>query len=213
MSNVFTTPFLTPFLRRIARAGLHLAGWRTNLSEAPPPPFVFIGAPHTSNWDFVVAVMAKWSIGLQLQFWGKDSLFRFPVFGRWLRWIGGIPVDRSAPGGLVGQAIEAFSQAKSSGTYFWLGLSPEGTRKKTPGWRSGFYKTAVQANVPVCLVQLDFAQRRVDVTHFLQLSGDESVDLDTIAAFFSKVQGCNPDNASPVVLLSDRSTARSRTSF
>lgn len=198
---------------RLARWLLACWGWRVDFNGLPGLHGIFVVYPHTSNWDFVVAVMAKWSIGLQLQFWGKDSLFRFPVFGRWLRWIGGIPVDRSAPGGLVGQAIEAFSQAKSSGTYFWLGLSPEGTRKKTPGWRSGFYKTAVQANVPVCLVQLDFAQRRVDVTHFLQLSGDESVDLDTIAAFFSKVQGCNPDNASPVVLLSDRSTARSRTSF
>lgn len=198
---------------RLARWLLACWGWRVDFNGLPGLQGIFVVYPHTSNWDFVVAVMAKWSIGLQLQFWGKDSLFRFPVFGRWLRWIGGIPVDRSAPGGLVGQAIEAFSQAKSSGTYFWLGLSPEGTRKKTPGWRSGFYKTALQANVPVCLVQLDFAQRRVDVTHFLQLSGDESVDLDTIAAFFSKVQGCNPDNASPVVLLSDRSTARSRTSF
>ena len=198
---------------RLARWLLACWGWRVDFNGLPGLQGIFVVYPHTSNWDFVVAVMAKWSIGLQLQFWGKDSLFRFPVFARWLRWIGGIPVDRSAPGGLVGQAIEAFSQAKSSGTYFWLGLSPEGTRKKTPGWRSGFYKTAVQANVPVCLVQLDFAQRRVDVTHFLQLSGDESVDLDTIAAFFSKVQGCNPDNASPVVLLSDRSTARSRTSF
>ena len=198
---------------RLARWLLACWGWRVDFNGLPGLQGIFVVYPHTSNWDFVVAVMAKWSIGLQLQFLGKDSLFRFPVFGRWLRWIGGIPVDRSAPGGLVGQAIEAFSQAKSSGTYFWLGLSPEGTRKKTPGWRSGFYKTAVQANVPVCLVQLDFAQRRVDVTHFLQLSGDESVDLDTIAAFFSKVQGCNPDNASPVVLLSDRSTARSRTSF
>ena len=198
---------------RLARWLLACWGWRVDFNGLPGLQGIFVVYPHTSNWDFVVAVMAKWSIGLQLQFWGKDSLFRFPVFGRWLRWIGGIPVDRSAPGGLVGQAIEAFSQAKSNGTYFWLGLSPEGTRKKTPGWRSGFYKTAVQANVPVCLVQLDFAQRRVDVTHFLQLSGDESVDLDTIAAFFSKVQGCNPDNASPVVLLSDRSTARSRTSF
>ena len=198
---------------RLARWLLACWGWRVDFNGLPGLQGIFVVYPHTSNWDFVVAVMAKWSIGLQLQFWGKDSLFRFPVFGRWLRWIGGIPVDRSAPGGLVGQAIEAFSQAKSSGTYFWLGLSPEGTRKKTPGWRSGFYKTAVQANVPVCLVQLDFAQRRVDVTHFLQLSGDESVDLDTIAAFFSKVQGCNPDNASPVALLSDRSTARSLTSF
>lgn len=198
---------------RLARWLLACFGWRVDFNGLPGLQGIFVVYPHTSNWDFVVAVMAKWSIGLQLQFWGKDSLFRVPVFGRWLRWIGGIPVDRSAPGGLVGQAIEAFSQAKANSTYFWLGLSPEGTRKKTLGLRSGFYKTAVQANVPVCLVQLDFAQRRVDATHFLQLSGDETLDLNSIAAFFSGVQGCNPDNASPVVFLSDRSTARSRTSF
>lgn len=198
---------------RLARWLLACWGWRVDFDGLPALQGIFVVYPHTSNCDFVVAVMAKWSIGVQLRFWGKDSLFRIPVFGRWLRWIGGIPVDRSAPGGLVGQAIEAFSQANANSTYFWLGLSPEGTRKKTPGWRIGFYKTAVQANVPVCLVQLDFAQRRVDATHFLQLSGDETLDLNSIAAFFSGVQGCNPDKASPVVFLSDRSTARSRTSF
>ena len=198
---------------RLARWLLACWGWRVDFAGLPSKQGIFVVYPHTSNWDFVVAVMAKWSIGLQLQFWGKDSLFRIPLFGRWLRWIGGIPVDRNVPGGLVGQAIEAFASAKTSNHYFWLGLSPEGTRKKAPGWRSGFYKTAVQANVPVCLVKLDFAQRRIDATHFFQLTGDENLDFTRIAEFFSSVQGCNPENASPVVLLAEKTNPRSHTSF
>ena len=198
---------------RLARWLLACWGWRVDFAGLPSKQGIFVVYPHTSNWDFVVAVMAKWSIGLQLQFWGKDSLFRIPLFGRWLRWIGGIPVDRNVPGGLVGQAIEAFASAKKSNHYFWLGLSPEGTRKKAPGWRSGFYKTAVQANVPVCLVKLDFAQRRIDATHFFQLTGDENLDFTRIAEFFSSVQGCNPENASPVVLLAEKTNPRSHTSF
>ena len=198
---------------RLARWLLACWGWRVDFGGLPALQGIFVVYPHTSNWDFVVAVMAKWSIGVQLRFWGKDSLFRIPVFGRWLRWIGGIPVDRHVSGGLVGQAIDAFSNAKSNNTYFWLGLSPEGTRKKAPGWRSGFYKTAVQANVPVCLVKLDFAQRRIDATHFLKLTGDENVDIKRIAAVFLNVKGCIPENATPVVFMADKTTPRAPTSF
>ena len=122
-------------------------------------------------------------------------------------------MDRHVPGGLVGQAIEAFASAKSRNHYFWLGLSPEGTRKKAPGWRSGFYKTAVHANVPVCLVKLDFALRRIDATHFLHLSGDADRDFSRIAEFFSSVKGCIPENATPVVLLADRTNPPSHTSI
>ena len=198
---------------RLARWLLACWGWRVEFNGLPGLQGIFVVYPHTSNWDFVVAVMAKWSIGVQLQFWGKDSLFRIPLFGPWLRWIGGIPVDRHVPGGLVGQAIEAFASAKSSNHYFWLGLSPEGTRKKAPGWRSGFYKTAVHADVPVCLVKLDFALRCIDATHFLHLSGDADRDFSRIAEFFSSVKGCIPENATPVVLLADRTNPPSHTSI
>jgi 1-acyl-sn-glycerol-3-phosphate acyltransferase len=161
---------------------------------------VLIVYPHTSNWDFVVLVLAKWSVGMQLSFWGKDTLFRIPLFGSWLRWIGGIPVIRNAPRGVVGQAIDALAKHKAENRYFWLGLSPEGTRRLTPGWRSGFYQTALQAGVPLALVKLDFGQRKVVALDFMQLSGDVAADMARIAKIFEGVRGCRPSNASPIRL-------------
>jgi 1-acyl-sn-glycerol-3-phosphate acyltransferase len=197
----------------LAQAFLRLIGWRYVFNGLPSPQGVVIGYPHTSNWDFVVMMPVKWAIGIPLQFFAKDSLFRIPVFGRWLRWIGGMPIDRSSPKGMVGEQVGVLKQHKQEGRYLWLALSPEGTRKHTSGWRSGFYKTAVHADVPVCLVKLDFALRRIDATHFLHLSGDADRDFSRISEFFSSVKGCIPENATPVVLLADRTNSRSNTSI
>ena len=87
----------------LARAVLRLAGWRVAFDGLPARQGVVIVYPHTSNWDFVIGVLAKWGIGIPVAFWGKDSLFRVPLFGRWLRWLGGMPVDRGAPQGAVGR--------------------------------------------------------------------------------------------------------------
>jgi len=197
----------------LARKLLGVLGWRLQFEGLPTLQGVFVVYPHTSNWDFVFAVLAKWALGVQLNFWGKDTLFRVPLLGRWLRWLGGIPAVRNAPGGLVGQAIAELSAARRQERYCWLGLAPEGTRKRAAGWRSGFYKTALHANVPVCLVKLDFALRRIDATHFLHLSGDADRDFSRIAEFFSSVKGCIPENATPVVLLADRTNPPSHTSI
>ncbi len=183
-----------------ARWLLRMFGWRVEFEGMPAKQGVLIAYPHTSNWDFIVLVLAKWSVGLQLSFWAKHSLFHIPLFGRWLRWIGGIPVLRNAPRGVVGQAIDKLAQAKASDSYFWLGLSPEGTRKKTAAWRSGFYQTALQAKVPLALVKIDFGQRRVVATGFMELSGDTSADMARIARYFDGVQGCRPGNAAPIRL-------------
>ena len=146
---------------RLSRALLKAAGWDLHFEGLPTLQGVFVVYPNTSNWDFVMAVLAKWALGVQVNFWAKDSLFDVPVLGPWLRWLGGIPAVRHAPGGLVGQAVAGLQAAQREARYCWLGLSPEGTRKRTHGWRSGFYQTAMQAQVPLCLVQLDYAARRV----------------------------------------------------
>lgn len=186
---------------RLARAVLKAAGWELQFEGLPTLQGVFVVYPHTSNWDFVMAVLAKWALGVQVNFWAKDSLFKIPVLGRWMRWLGGIPAVRHAPGGLVGQAVAGLQAARQEKRYCWLGLSPEGTRKRTAGWRSGFYQTALQAQVPLCLVQLDYAKRRVVATHFYRLSGNEQADMAHIAASFVGVQGRRPQGASPITLL------------
>jgi 1-acyl-sn-glycerol-3-phosphate acyltransferase len=189
---------------------LGLMGWQVVFAGLPAQQGILVVYPHTSNWDFVLMMLAKWSVGVPARFWGKHSLFAIPVLGRWLRWLGGVPVNRVAPGGIVRQAREIFAQRKAAGEYFWLGLAPEGTRKHIPGWRSGFYQAAVAAQVPLGLVQLDYARRLIDITCFMRLSGVPEQDMQRIALHYQGVVGKVPANASPVVLL-DAAVDRSDT--
>ncbi|MBK8070994.1 MAG: 1-acyl-sn-glycerol-3-phosphate acyltransferase [Ramlibacter sp.] len=186
---------------RIARAVLRLAGWTVHFGGLPAQQGVLIVYPHTSNWDFIVMILAKWTVGVQVRFWGKDKLFHIPLFGHWLRWLGGVPVDRTAPHGVTAQAVEIFRQCRADNAYFWLGLAPEGTRKHIPGLRSGFYRTSLGADVPLGLVRLDYGRREVWVVDFIRLSGDEATDLQRMAAVYDDVQGRVPSRAAPMRLL------------
>jgi 1-acyl-sn-glycerol-3-phosphate acyltransferase len=185
----------------IARALLRLAGWKVHFAGLPARQGVIIVYPHTSNWDFVVGILAKWAIGLKLEFWAKDSLFRVPVFGAWLRSLGGVPVDRSGPKGLTQQSIEMFKAKKAADEYFWVALAPEGTRKHTPGFKSGFYRTALGADVPLGIATLDYGRREVRVMDFIRLSGEQDGDMARIAAVLQGVKGCKPANAAPLRII------------
>lgn len=195
---------------RFARWLLQRLGWQVQFEGLPSLQGMLLVYPHTSNWDFWVLVLAKWAIGIPACFWAKDSLFRIPLFGRWLRWLGGVAVDRTSPRGVVSEAIDQFVRARVEGRYFWLALAPEGTRKRIPGWRSGFYRTARQADVPLALVRLDYRLREVAVTDFMHLSGDETRDMQRIAAVYAGVTGCKPAHAAPICLL-DASVPRTET--
>lgn len=183
-----------------ARALLRLAGWRVVFNGLPSRQGVVIVYPHTSNWDFIVGVLAKWSIGIPVVFWGKASLFRLPLFGRWLRWLGGIPVDRTSPQGAVPAMVQQLREARARDAFMWLALAPEGTRRFSDGLRSGFYHVAAQARVPLGLVGLDFARREVVLVDFLQLCGDPEADLAAIAARLGHHRGRRPEWAAPIRL-------------
>lgn len=189
---------------RLARAVLGLFGWRLDFDGLPEAQGVLIVYPHTSNWDFIIGILAKWSIGMPVSFWGKHTLFAVPVFGRWLRWVGGVPLDRSAPTGVVSEMAARLRAARERGEFFWLALSPEGTRRWTPGWRSGFHRVALQADVPVALGHLDWGRRRVGIGSCLRLGGDEAADMEEIARRYADVRGFRHDLAAPVRLGSGR---------
>lgn len=197
---------------RLARAVLRLVGWRVSFDGLPTHQGVIIGYPHTSNWDFPVMMLVKWSIGLPVQFLAKDSLFRIPVFGPWLRWLGGLPIDRSSPQGVVGHLLGLFQQNQHSENYLWLGLSPEGTRSLTAGWRSGFYQLALQAKVPLCMVRIDYAQKHVNCANFMMLSGDEAMDYAHISKVYEGVVGFHAGQAAPVRPLKFTDTSLTRRS-
>ncbi|MDE2079745.1 MAG: 1-acyl-sn-glycerol-3-phosphate acyltransferase [Burkholderiales bacterium] len=183
---------------RLARALLRLAGWRVLFDGLPAAQGVAVVYPHTSNWDFVVGLLAKWAIGLPIVFWGKDSLFKVPLFGGWLRWLGGRPVVRHAPQGAVAQMAAQLRQAREQGQWMWLALAPEGTRGRTEGWRSGFYHLATQAGVPVGLVVLDYGRRRVGFDSFWVVSGDLQADLASFARRLAGCRGLRARLAAPV---------------
>ena len=184
----------------LARAVLRLFGWRVRVDGLPARQGVVVVYPHTSNWDFVWAMLAKWAVGLPVTFWGKATLFRIPLFGRWLRWLGGIPVVRDAPNGIVGQMAQRLREARERDEFMWLGLSPEGTRRLTPGWRSGFHQVALQAGVPVALAYLDYARREVGLDSAWRVSGDVHADLACFAQRLQGRAGKRPALAAPVRL-------------
>lgn len=208
-ANEFPPPHPVQFTgSSLARWVLARLGWQVKFEGLPALQGMVVVYPHTSNWDFVVLILAKWAVGIPVHFWGKDSLFRIPLFGAWLRWLGGVPVDRSASKGMVAQVVNQFAKHRAQGSYFWLGVSPEGTRKKLSGWRSGFYQAVVQANVPLGLARLDYARCEVVVLDFVTLSGDPVADMARIAVIYEGVKGLIPQNAASIRLLNRADDSR-----
>ncbi|MFM6999481.1 MAG: 1-acyl-sn-glycerol-3-phosphate acyltransferase [Limnohabitans sp.] len=184
---------------RLARWILKAFGWKLAFDGFPTLQGVAIVYPHTSNWDFTVGILAKWALGIPARFWGKDSLFKFPVIGAWMRWIGGVPIDRSSPKGVVGEMVQVFEQHKREGRLLWMALAPEGTRSLTPGWRSGFYQVARGAEVPLALVKLDWGTRTLSLVDFYNLTGDVDADYAHLTQAFQGVKGYHAEQASPVL--------------
>jgi 1-acyl-sn-glycerol-3-phosphate acyltransferase len=183
---------------RLARWALRALGWRVEFDGFPKLQGVAIVYPHTSNWDFLIGILAKWSLGIPAHFWGKDSLFKFPLIGAWMRWVGGIPIDRSSSRGVVGQMVHLFDQHKQNEQLLWLGLAPEGTRSHTPGWRSGYYQLAVAAKVPLALVKLDWGKRCFSVVDFYDLTGQVDEDYAHMAQVFEGVEGFHVAQMGPI---------------
>ena len=182
----------------LARGLLRLVGWRVVFDGLPSRQGVLVLYPHTSNWDFPYAMLAKWGIGAPIRFLCKDSLFRVPLFGRWLRALGGVPIRRGIRGGAVGGMVELLRQARDDDAFLWLGLSPEGTRRRTEGWRSGFYEVALRSSVPLALGFIDYRARRIGFDSFVRLSGDRARDMGQIADRLSHAVGKRADNAAPI---------------
>lgn len=193
---------------RLALGLLKLLGWRVKFEGFPTLQGVAIVYPHTSNWDFPIGILAKWALGIPAHFWAKDSLFKLPLFGPWLRWVGGVPIDRSSSRGVVGQMVHLFEQHRHNEQLLWLGLAPEGTRSHTPGWRSGFYQVALGAQVPLALVKLDWGQRCFSVVDFYQLTGRLDEDYAHMRNVFAGVKGFHVDQMSPIEPWSPPAIAR-----
>jgi 1-acyl-sn-glycerol-3-phosphate acyltransferase len=184
----------------LARRLLRLAGWKVVFDGLPARQGVVIIYPHTSNWDFLIGILAKWAIGIPAAFFIKDSFFKVPLFSRWIGWLGGFPIDRRAPNGIVGQMGEALLAARARNRFLWLAITPEGTRSYRDAWRSGFYHVTLAARVPLGLAAFDYARREVRFDTFVQLSGNADADMAEIAAVLGQATGKRPDLAAPIRL-------------
>jgi 1-acyl-sn-glycerol-3-phosphate acyltransferase len=169
----------TAVSRWLARRLLGLTGWQVEGEFPECPKFVVIVAPHTSNWDFVIGILAMFATGLRASWLGKHTLFRFPL-APVLRWLGGEPIDRSTPQGSVRTAIDHFRTRPQ-----WvLGFSPEGTRRRVDRWKTGFYWIAVGAGVPIVPVTMDYRTRVLGIGSPVWPGPNEAVEMAQLRARF-----------------------------
>lgn len=186
------TPRVKPsrLARWFGRTLLKLGGWRM-VGELPNVPrAILIGAPHSSNWDGIWGFAAKMAMGLEIRILAKKELFVWPL-GPLLRGLGLIEIDRNAPGGFVGQTVEQMKNADA----FWLGIAPEGTRKRVEKWKSGFWKIAHEAQVPVILEYFNYPEKIIGIGPTVYVSDDFDADMARIRSWYSVWQGKNRGTA------------------
>lgn len=182
--------YIDPMIRRaIARTFWTLSRWKLVAEPRADRPAIFLGAPHTSNWDFVFMLALAWELKIPLRWLGKNSVFtgwRGPI----MRTLGGIPVDRSDPSRIVDEVVERIR----SGEDFNLVITPDGTRKGNTCWKSGFYRIAREAEIPVTLGFVDRTTMTTGLGPTIELTGEVAKDMDRIRSFYADKSGFRPGN-------------------
>ena len=187
------------FRRNLARLLLRLTRWKT-VGEVPQKG-ILVGAPHTSNWDWVLTMLLAWDYNIHIHLLVKDSLFKGPL-GPILRWSGAVELDRENPGATIQRLI---TESETDDT-FLLGIAAEGTRSKGEYWKSGFYRISQQTGLPITLAFLDAASRTVGWGPTFSLSGDVTADMDVLREFFADKTGIKPEGTTvPRLREEDRS--------
>lgn len=178
--------------RWIGRSVLRLGGWKVAGYFPDLPKLVIIAAPHSSAWDVVWGLAAKLALGVDAKFMGKAELFRGPL-GWLLRKLGGVPTNRDAPGGIVGEMQRNFAENER----FWLAIAPEGTRRQVAHWKTGFWRIAHAARVPVLCMYFHYPEKTVGVGELIHLSEDPAGDLSRILHFYRPWKGRHHDTLAP----------------
>ncbi len=185
--TIFNTPIISPILRLISNTIMRLLGWRVEGKLPDLPKYLIIGAPHTSNWDFLLFMGVIFKLKANVRYMGKAELFRSP-FGWFFYWCGGIPVDRKKNTGLVDQMVDAYKNSER----FVLTIAPEGTRYQVKEWKRGFYHIAKGAGVPIVMAKVDSKKKTMQVGQVYHLTDDIETDMQAIQNAFSGLVGINP---------------------
>jgi 1-acyl-sn-glycerol-3-phosphate acyltransferase len=175
-------------LRWVGLLILRSGGWRLDVRLPDVPKMVLIAAPHTSNWDFVFGMAAVLTLGIDLHWYAKHTLFR-TALGPLFRWLGGLPVDRTAPGGLVRQTARVFEERSQ----LIVALAPEGTRSRRTQWKRGFYFMAQTAGVPVVAAYIDYARRQIGIGAVFTPSGDWNRDMKPVFEMYRGARARRPE--------------------
>lgn len=181
---------LEQLIRRLLVGIYRWSGWKPEGQLPPDRKFVIMGACHTSNWDFLVFLGTVHSLGRQVRFIGKHSLFQWPL-GGFMRALGGVPVDRSSRQDLVSQIVAQFDKHDD----FALVVAPEGTRSRTTDWKTGFYQIALKAGVPIVCAGPDYPSKRGVIGPVIRPTGNYAEDLRPAFAFFRTITPRHPERA------------------
>lgn len=176
------------FAQWFGKSVLRVFGWRIEGEIPNLERVLIIGAPHTSNWDFVYAMAAILGLNLKLRWLGKHTIFK-PGVTWFMNWLGGIPVNRGQPETIIDNVARLVEQDKG----IVIGLAPEGTRKKVEKWKTGFLRIAEATDCKIFLVGLDFPGKRIVLDRLFEPSGDYDADIATLQEFYRGYTGKYPD--------------------
>lgn len=171
----------------LGRFFLWATGFESEGEKPDAESYVLIAAPHTTNWDLPVMLGLSYVFNMKISYLAKHTIFKGP-FGRFFKWLGGIPIDRRSRNNSVSQAVDAFKKDDN----LILAISPEGTRKLTH-WKTGFYYIAKGAGVPIALGYIDYERKRGGFGPLLYPSGDVEADMRQIRDFYAPIKGKYPD--------------------
>ena len=174
---------------------LKILCWTTVNKLPKEKKYLIIGAPHTSNWDFLYFILLVWTTSIKIHWIAKHTLFKGPL-GKIFRWMGGIPINRQIHSNSIQQMAEEFNKREN----FVVTIAPEGTRSKAEYWKTGFYHIASQANVPIVLGFIDYSRKTVGFADTLYPSGNIEEDMKTIKNFYKNKIGKHPSRHSEVRL-------------
>lgn len=167
---------------------LRLFGWRLEGQLPNQPKLIVAAAPHTSNWDFIFAMLAVLALGLNASYLMKKEAFFWPFAGLF-KWLGGVPVARGKTGGMVESLVDWFAEREAG----WLLITPEGTRKKVKHYKTGFLRVAALAEVPVMLVSWDYATKRIMLEKVWTTTGEHEADCQAIRQYLTnRYEGRQP---------------------
>jgi len=191
-------------MKLLSRLILKLIGWKLDERVPETQSYVIIGYPHTSNWDFILGMLAKWGMGLPINWVAKHSMFWGPFKPMFIA-MGGVPLNREKTTGFIQKNIELFAQREQ----FILGLMPEGTRSKTDHWKTGFYHIAHGANVPIALAYLDYKNKVIGIGEVMHPSGDIHADFEIIKTFYQDKIGYRPEYQSDMkIVVADKTATK-----